>query len=192
MNNVFELEVPINKYILHYPDLDTAEIYFKFRPFFENVKEGSVGVEVGVLECNNAVHIFKYAKPKKLYLVDRFEKYHDVIGDLSVFNQEMWEDIYKTDIERMAPYNAEFIRKSSMEAVKQFNDESLDFVYLDDDHRKEYVVANVNAWYPKIKKGGIIGGHDWTESEVKSGVLDWVTLNNYNLAYGFSDWWVIK
>ena len=34
-------------------------------------------------------------------------------------------------------------------------------VYIDGDHRKEPVLADINAWLPKVKKGGIIGGHDY-------------------------------
>lgn len=48
----------------------------------------------------------------------------------------------------------------STEAAKKFEDESLDFVYLDGDHRFRFVLEDILAWWPKIKKGGLISGHD--------------------------------
>jgi cephalosporin hydroxylase len=44
--------------------------------------------------------------------------------------------------------------------VKEFKDASLDFVYLDGDHQTDAVVADIDAWKPKIRKGGILAGHD--------------------------------
>ena len=53
------------------------------------------------------------------------------------------------------------IRKTSVEAAKDFADESLDAVYIDAEHDEENVRADIRAWRPKIKRGGILSGHDW-------------------------------
>ena len=53
-----------------------------------------------------------------------------------------------------------------MEAVKQFKDGSLDFVYIDGNHTFEYVINDIAEWSKKVRKGGIISGHDyWNSSE---------------------------
>jgi len=192
MITAFEMEVPIGKYVISYPERNSREDYFKSRPFFEKIKEGSVGVEVGVLECNNAVYAHTHCKFKMLYLVDEFKEYFDIVGDLSTINQDLWEEIYKSNICRMKPFNVKFIRKSSTEAPKDFKDNSLDFVYIDANHIKKYVIADIKAWFPKVKPGGLIGGHDWIEAEVRSAVTDWIVPTNYDLCYGFNDWWVVK
>ena len=54
----------------------------------------------------------------------------------------------------------EIIEKSSLEAVKTFQDNSLDLVFLDADHRYLKVIDDLNAWWPKVKPGGIFCGHD--------------------------------
>jgi len=52
------------------------------------------------------------------------------------------------------------IRMDSTEASKNFQDKSVDLVFIDGDHRYEKFKQDVLAWYPKVKKGGIICGHD--------------------------------
>lgn len=49
---------------------------------------------------------------------------------------------------------------SSTNKSKDFDDEFFDYIYIDADHTKEAVLEDLNAWYPKVKKGGIIAGHD--------------------------------
>ena len=53
------------------------------------------------------------------------------------------------------------IRTESVSASKMYADESLDAVFIDADHRYESVKADILAWMPKIKKGGILAGHDY-------------------------------
>lgn len=55
----------------------------------------------------------------------------------------------------------ELIRKTSMDAVLDFPDESLDFVYIDGHHGFRYVAEDLVEWLPKIKKGGVMSGHDY-------------------------------
>ncbi len=52
------------------------------------------------------------------------------------------------------------LKLPSVEAAKQINDGSMDFVFLDADHSYEGVRADIAAWLPKVRKGGWIGGHD--------------------------------
>jgi hypothetical protein len=49
---------------------------------------------------------------------------------------------------------------SSLEVLK-YEDNSLDFVFIDSDHSYDSIKKEVINWWPKIKNGGIIGGHDY-------------------------------
>ena len=49
----------------------------------------------------------------------------------------------------------------SLEAASRFDDASLDFVFIDAAHEKDAVLADIKAWLPKVKKGGVIAGHDY-------------------------------
>lgn len=55
---------------------------------------------------------------------------------------------------------AQLIREKSWVAASQFADASLDLVYIDGDHTYEGVCKDLAAWYPKVKKGGVICGDD--------------------------------
>ena len=69
----------------------------------------------------------------------------------------------------------------SVSAAKQFTDRSLDFVYIDADHSYESCLADINAWHPKIRVGGILSGHDYhntithsrVQCHVKKAILEY-------------------
>lgn len=53
------------------------------------------------------------------------------------------------------------IRKTSVEAAKDFEDGSLDAVYIDAEHDEDSVREDIRTWRPKLKRGGILSGHDF-------------------------------
>ena len=64
------------------------------------------------------------------------------------------------------------VRLNSIEAAATYQDESLDFVFIDASHDYENVKADVTAWYPKVKYGGVISGHDFGHKPVNDAVLE--------------------
>lgn len=69
-------------------------------------------------------------------------------------------EFYKND------NRVEFIREFSVIAAEKFQDNYFDFVYIDADHTYEAVIKDLRAWYPKVKIGGIIGGHDYIDGDL--------------------------
>lgn len=69
--------------------------------------------------------------------------------------------IQKLTKDKLSPFNCELIEKSSMDAVKDFEDESLDFVFIDANHYYENVKNDIEEWTKKVRKGGIVSGHDY-------------------------------
>ena len=53
------------------------------------------------------------------------------------------------------------IRALSWEAADVFPDGHFDVVYIDADHTREAVRKDIDAWLPKVRQGGLIGGHDY-------------------------------
>jgi len=62
----------------------------------------------------------------------------------------------------------------ALKAAQLYEDNSLDLVYLDDDHSLQHVYEECMAWWPKVKKGGRLAGHDWNWPSVQDGVNNWL------------------
>lgn len=59
-------------------------------------------------------------------------------------------------------YNVKTVQATSVEAAIQCSDRTFDFVFIDAAHDYDNVIADIRAWWPKVKVGGWIGGHDYS------------------------------
>lgn len=120
-----------------------------------------IGVEVGVLEGVYSEILCQVNPEMKVYSVDAWQ-YYPVRNNFR--KAYMYPPIYERAKARLAPYkNNEIIRKWSMDAVKDFADESIDFVFIDSDHSFEHITEDIAQWGKKVRKGGIISGHDFDD-----------------------------
>lgn len=148
-----------------------------------------VGVEVGTEYGLYAETICKAAPRLKLYSVDPYRAYR---GYREHKSQNKLNGIYEQAVERMMRYNHEFIRKPSVEAAPQFKDESLDFVFIDGNHSLLHVIQDLVAWVPKVRRGGIVSGHDFIRrghTGYAMHVIQAVTA--YTDSYGIKDYYVL-
>lgn len=140
------------------------------------------GVEIGVAEGWYSTRIMELGQVDKLYGVDPYlphQGYRDYTRE-STFNR-----LQTKSHERLEKYhNYEFIQDYSLEAVKRFEDNSLDFVYIDGDHSYEAVMDDIEVWIAKVKPGGILAGDDYIRShrdkrfyDVIGAVDDYVEFN---------------
>jgi len=86
---------------------------------------------------------------------------------------DCWEDGATTDtdrlvfLERMKSHrNVAVLDMPSHKAARFFRDEVFDLVYIDAAHDFANVSRDIVLWFPKIKLGGYIGGHDYNEGHV--------------------------
>jgi predicted O-methyltransferase YrrM len=86
------------------------------------------------------------------------------------------------------------IRKPSLEAVNSYQDNSLDFIFIDASHDYENVLKDIKAWYPKCKpQTGVISGHDYSWGpEVKKAVHDFFDPLGLTVQEQEGCWIVIK
>jgi len=119
------------------------------------------GVEIGV---QRGSYLRRLAREGfEMYGVDPWESYRDYYVDEDFKNRQ--SDIYQSAINHTKNYpHCKLLRKTSMEAVKDFPEESLDFVYIDGHHGFKYVTEDIFEWSKRIRKGGIIAGHDYAYS----------------------------
>lgn len=114
------------------------------------------GVEVGVERAHFSKVITQFAN--HVYGVDPLKAYKGYRDHVS---QDKLDGFYQEVLERMKGRPYTHIRKFSVEAAKDFEDESLDFVYIDANHDYEHVKEDLHAWTPKVKEGGVVAGHDY-------------------------------
>jgi predicted O-methyltransferase YrrM len=71
---------------------------------------------------------------------------------------------YEVTLENLKPIlnQVEIIKNDSISESKKYDDEYFDIVYIDASHEYELVLEDVKSWLPKVKKGGIICGDDFT------------------------------
>ena len=126
-----------------------------------SLKGELVGVEVGVCLAHTTEAYAKGIKNlKKLYAVDNYPTFVDWDG--SDWNEDRQDLMKKAAQDKMLAYKdkVEIQHISSEEFVKTIEDESLDFVFIDGDHSFEAALKDFQNYYPKVKTGGIFGGHD--------------------------------
>ena len=81
------------------------------------------------------------------------------------------DDIYNRFLRNTAPYPfVTAMRMTSLEAVREFVDESIDWIFIDGDHSFGAVRGDLRAWWPKVKRGGLVSGHDHSWRSVRLAV----------------------
>lgn len=117
-----------------------------------------IGAEIGVEQGVFSEIICQVGNVKKLYAIDAWKAYS---GYREHTGQQKLDNFYEISKMRLKPYNCELVRKFSTDAAQDFMDNSLDFVYIDANHDYKHVYEDITVWIRKIKKGGIISGHDY-------------------------------
>ena len=118
------------------------------------------GVEVGVRWGAYSELLCQENKDLKLWSVDPYNLvYQDYRSNREGIRLQ--RKYFKAATKRLKPYNCEIIRKTSIDASISFPNESIDFVYIDGSHQFDYVMTDIIVWGWKVRKGGIISGHDY-------------------------------
>lgn len=130
-----------------------------------HMPENGVGVEVGVYQGGFSDQIL-HTHVGKLHLVDSWRHYDDYGADSCNRCDEDQDKVYQSVWNRFKPEidsgKVVIHRMFSVDAATQFEDRSLDWVYIDANHRLEAVLSDLRAWAPKIKNGGWLMGHDYS------------------------------
>ena len=141
-----------------------------------------VGAEIGVAKGLYSRELCKAIDGLKLFLVDPWAAY-----DQPSISDERAKARYEYCLGRLKSFNVEYMIMTSMEAVKSFDDNSLDFVYIDGLHTFDAVMSDLIFWSTKVRPGGIIAGHDYYEF-YQGGVIQ--AVNAYTRAHNIGDWYL--
>lgn len=143
---------------------------------YDLTPEGGKIVEVGCFMGKSTAYMAELIaqgdKNITFYAVDHFkgsdEQIHrEMLKDVSL------EDVYFDNIARagLSEVVITLVQDSKMSASK-FEDDSLDAIFIDAGHHFDEVMSDLTVWFPKLKIGGVIAGHDYygSHQEVKQAV----------------------
>ncbi len=158
MNNHW-YDVPgwVDDYVLNY-----------YRDVVDGLPPDSIICEVGCYMGKSTCYILSYAKSIgrrdiKYYAVDHFRGTEGEPEHQELIRKH-GGDLYSCFVKNLAAagvlHDLCIVKNDSWQAARLFPKEMFDWVYLDGDHRYEEVYRDIDAWYPKVKRGGTLAGHD--------------------------------
>ena len=149
-------------------DITRLDLFNEIKLNFED----GFGVEVGTFKAEFSKLILDNWNGT-LYMVDVWRPLGDEYLDSS--NHKNYQNqVYSYAMDNLQGLEDRgiMIRANSQKASEIFQNESLDFVYIDANHAYDFVVDDINYWYSKVKKDGYLWGHDYIS-------LDWYNDPNF-------------
>jgi hypothetical protein len=146
---------------------DFGEPWFTYPKLYKSMVEkfpsGSKFVEIGSWKGKSAafmaVEIINSKKNISFDCIDIWKIDNKYIKDDNPESNILYEIFIKNIQSLSNVINP--IRMDSIEASKKYEDNSIDFVFIDANHDYDYVKKDIEAWFPKVKTGGVIAGHDY-------------------------------
>lgn len=163
-----------------------------------------IGAEIGVFTGALSSKLLQ-KDDLTLYMVDSWatsdeDSEYAKSGDFhALLNQDQQDKYFQSACRAVefAGEKAKIIRKSSIEAAAEVEDSSLDFVFIDADHSYEGCKADILAWVPKLKQGGLLCGHDYKNVDypcfgVDKAVDEFTQDNGLPMELGENFTWFIR
>lgn len=154
------------------------------------------GVEIGVCWGLNSYMLLENC-PNISHLigVDHFRSYHDWDREIPQEEQDFNHTKLMYNMDVMGP-RFTLVRESSVNASTDIENDSQDFVFVDADHSMKAVLKDLDHYWPKLKHGGIMAGHDGNLFGVNFAVTSWAKnkgIDPSNIATVANQaWWFSK
>lgn len=141
-----------------------------YHRYVEQAPDNAIFVEIGCFLGKStsflAVEAINSGKNITIYCIDTFAGTENAEGEDANLNkliQEHGGNVYHTFAKNTESVSHILrpIVADSTKSAKLFRDNSVDLVFVDAGHLEYEVYNDINAWYPKVKQGGIIAGHDY-------------------------------
>lgn len=166
------------------------------RPFTEQLKQQGkkdlIGAEIGFGHGENAKSLLKELPIKQLYCIDPYinKEYIQADRKITTYHNQQTQANYQ----KLINDSRITVLPFSSNVAKYMLPKELDFVYIDGDHTLKQVAEDLRNYYPHVKKGGFLGGHDYIFGQ--QGVID--AVQNFAIKINsapsivFPDFWFTK
>ena len=149
-------------------DIGWGNIYYGVISDIINKNNFTSFIEIGVAFGGHIEQILNNTKINKIYAIDSYKLSETTTDnfqkkDQSYFNQDDYDELYIFTKNRLDKPGNDilFIREDSKDSLKYVDDESVDIIFIDAEHSYDGVKMDIKNWIKKIKKNGIISGHDY-------------------------------
>jgi len=173
-----------------YPNI---EGWFDFHTFYNSVldrlPQDYIFVEVGVWKGKSlsyfVIESINKSKNGKIYAVDHWLGSEEHQKDSWAYDPltQIEDGLYNEYCKNIVPIRDYIfdIKNSSEVASNTFENQSIDAVFIDASHDYDNVYRDISSWYPKVKFGGIISGHDYDWPGVNSAVNNFAKAHNMGI-----------
>lgn len=151
--------------------------------------------EVGVYSGESAMIFLQNLPIKRYFAIDSWSPDVPGVTDDPLFPKAPISEAEEVFDERTKSHNGVIVKMKmlSLDAAKRIADDFLDLVYIDADHHYEAAKADILAFKPKVRPGGILSGHDYTGAWTHTVGRAVDEVFGKNAVKVFQDWsWAIK
>jgi hypothetical protein len=167
--NAFQLrqvEAAIPKVPLRAEHVANCRLLLDRQALLHELPAGSVCAEIGVDQGDFTGAILRVTQPSQLHLVDTWASKR--------YNEHKFEQVRDRFAQEQQSDTVVIHRKLSLAAVSDFEDDYFDWIYLDTTHAYELTAQELRAYAPKIKRGGLMCGHDYSMG-------NWIKVYRYGV-----------
>jgi len=151
-------------------------------------------VELGVKEGKLTAFLLANNSDLRMVAVDLFAPINRADGPgVETYHDWNFEQIKREFIQRVEPYKnrVQLMQMLTTEAAPFVVDGNVDLVFIDAGHDYDSVIADIEAWLPKVRSGGIVSGHDYQQKfpGVQRAVAEKLPLHEIKLEDDSVWWW---
>lgn len=158
-----------------------------YRRMVQEMPEGAHFAEIGCWKGRSAaflaVEMINADKGQMLHCIDHWKGSEE--------HEQVPTNLFNQFINNVKPVMrcVGITRADSVRAAKNFADDYFHFVFIDAGHDYDSVIADINAWLPKVKKGGVIAGDDYPMKGVSQAVNELIPNVQTGQENGWEYWW---
>lgn len=154
-------------------------------PYIKRLKGNLVGLEIGTARGESAAHILENCpNVKSLYTIDPYKEYMDWNGLIEQFVLDKFKEIAQTNLKEYIDINRLYMKEATTDTLHEhisYIPEFFDFVFVDGDHSKEWIIKDLTAIYPMVKKNGIVAVHDTNLNGVMDAIKEFKEANKIRI-----------